>query len=1266
MKPHVQRQRGVALVITLIMLAVVTLMAITFLAVSRRERASVTVTEEQTTARLMAEAANARARADLLARMQSEGTFLAYDLAVSTNFINPAGFDPSLPPDQPNLTNVNYDYRRDGSPLSKDHLYRTIANLQLDPRAPVFVETNRSPAGIQNDFRFYLDINRNGRFETNGLVFWLNTNGVPVTIGSSYLMAFVAGDPEWIGVLQYPNQPHSATNRFVGRYAYLVLPAGKTLDWNFIHNNAALGTSDAPLQRIGFYRNQGVGSWELNLGGFLHNLNRNYWPGYAYNGPGAVTATDSFADALAFLRHRYNTNYALLAGAQAWFFNTNGASRAALLETDFIDTYADGPAPVGLAAPIIDNDDPLQPWAGSENPGGFFELGDLFNPNKVPPHWTNSLNLAQSRLSTYDRYTFYRLLAQIGTDSVPATNWSRANLTNRSRLHLNYDNLPPYNATNMVAWDPQRFFHLAADRLIDATRVRTRNGAFLGEHLVTTNLSATNILIYPYNEYSPVLHRLLQLAVNLYDATTNRTVTTYPHLPTVLRPTFRVVRTPTVTNVFIKGYVEVTNAAFLASMTLRDLNNPRDRDALETDLNPVVYNIPLLIGAKKGFPNFNEISLINVAQVTRKLQATKASPADRLPNQTNLMYMLSVSNRFGVESWNSYTQDFKRPLRLQVAGSMSLVLSNNSPRALLRTLPPPNYTLPYFTNFTLTSWPAREFRLPFVTNVTLVSNEVYLPWPQPAFVTLPPGQSNINFVRTPNLGFYLPQWELQMTNRFYYALVDTLANRLVDFVCIGGIVSKIDLGRQFAGESPTTLALGAVTEPANVWLTNRVDGSTNVSIPTQGVVNQMQISLGNVSTTEDQWRSWNADAASGRDKEKSIDLFRQFCGLDPLVYTSPQDRRTLDNELVGKMAYQAPYSPTRKIYQELSFQANDPLVHYTLGDLVDPYNPPSDPYRTNSFLPVVPPRVVVTNLNLGLLNESYRPWGGNPQKSSDPLDRDVRVKDPKITQSDDWEFPTNRFASIGLIGRVHRGTPWQTVYLKADIADTNLNSLTSWSRWAGSIGTHPTNDWTLVDLFTTAPNDNAARGLLSVNQTNLAAWAAVLSGISILTQTNAAGALHETYLDNSFPQENIRTIVEGINRTRLFEAFRGTGPYFDCLGRVLATPELTFATLPLQVSTNGPLPRALAYWPRDEVLERIPQQILSLLKSDEPRFVIYAFGQTLKEAPRSLLLETGPLNRLCTNYQVKGEFVTKSVIHFEDLLTRPRAVVDSYNELLAE
>ena len=39
--------------------------------------------------------------------------------------------------------------------------------------------------------------------------------------------------------------------------------------------------------------------------------------------------------------------------------------------------------------------------------------------------------------------------------------------------------------------------------------------------------------------------------------------------------------------------------------------------------------------------------------------------------------------------------------------------------------------------------------------------------------------------------------------------------------------------------------------------------------------------------------------------------------------------------------------------------------------------------------------------------------------------------------------------------------------------------------------THPTNDYYLVDLFTTALDDTLSRGKMSVNQTGLAAWSAV-------------------------------------------------------------------------------------------------------------------------------------------------------------------------------
>src|ERR1051325_522030 len=50
-----EARKGVALIITLIMLAVITFMATTFLVLSRRERNAVTTTTDQTTARFAAD-----------------------------------------------------------------------------------------------------------------------------------------------------------------------------------------------------------------------------------------------------------------------------------------------------------------------------------------------------------------------------------------------------------------------------------------------------------------------------------------------------------------------------------------------------------------------------------------------------------------------------------------------------------------------------------------------------------------------------------------------------------------------------------------------------------------------------------------------------------------------------------------------------------------------------------------------------------------------------------------------------------------------------------------------------------------------------------------------------------------------------------------------------------------------------------------------------------------------------------------------------------
>jgi hypothetical protein len=356
---------------------------------------------------------------------------------------------------------------------------------------------------------------------------------------------------------------------------------------------------------------------------------------------------------------------------------------------------------------------------------------------------------------------------------------------------------------------------------------------------------------------------------------------------------------------------------------------------------------------------------------------------------------------------------------------------------------------------------------------------------------------------------------------------------------------------------------------------------------------------------------------------------------------------------------QVPFTPTRRLDQQLSWQVNDPLVHYTLDDLYDPFY--ADTNKISSLLA----GQTSTN-NIGQLNKRYSPWGGPPNSSapaseSTPPPYGLAIKDPMIMRSDDWDFSTNKFPNLGWLGRVHRGTPWQTFYLKSGVEPQ-----ARWQTWAGALSGHPTNDWPLVQLFTTAINDNAARGLLSVNQTNAAAWSAVLSGVTALTNTTASprqGAI-PTFTTVTIQPASVQMayIVSNINATRL----QMPNQVFPNLGSVFASPALTTNSPYLDFSGNQ-----RNFGMRDEVYERIPQQILSLLKEDEPYVVIYAFGQSLRPAENSVVKALGPFRGLCTNYQVTAEVVTKTGVRIQDIRQpnqKPidpsyKAVVESFNIL---
>src|SRR5205807_393583 len=97
-------------------------------------------------------------------------------------------------PGQSSFTNVNPFKRIDGQPLSRDDFLQNTTNLFFRAPAPVFAMTNRLyPTNLE--FRYYLDLNRNGRFETNGL--WPVIN----PIGTFYNANDGSFSPTPVGVL---------------------------------------------------------------------------------------------------------------------------------------------------------------------------------------------------------------------------------------------------------------------------------------------------------------------------------------------------------------------------------------------------------------------------------------------------------------------------------------------------------------------------------------------------------------------------------------------------------------------------------------------------------------------------------------------------------------------------------------------------------------------------------------------------------------------------------------------------------------------------------------------------------------------------------------------------------------------------------------------------------------------------------------------------------------------------------------------------------
>jgi hypothetical protein len=360
----------------------------------------------------------------------------------------------------------------------------------------------------------------------------------------------------------------------------------------------------------------------------------------------------------------------------------------------------------------------------------------------------------------------------------------------------------------------------------------------------------------------------------------------------------------------------------------------------------------------------------------------------------------------------------------------------------------------------------------------------------------------------------------------------------------------------------------------DLWDDTRVEPDKPLSA-TRAITNQLAVSLGAPYLGSGTWRD-SGGALS--DKASAIQQFKLF----------------MTGRLTN-LTWQVPFTPSRTLYKKFTWEANDPLVHSFAADLVEP----------DSTLQLLMQPIPFTfdyrrDASLAALGPRYRPWGGNPLKdpSNDPTAYALTLKDP-ISHPDDWRFPTN--LDLGSIGKVHRGSPWQTLYLKADPVSQLPSG--SWTVWSGSAETYPTNDWKLVSILAAVfPNKPAAQ-LSSVNDFD---EDSLLQGLAVLTNATvdaAVGPLHPPRLDQSAIQENSDQsflIALGINRTR-----REAGGYFREMGSLFATPELSVASPYLNLSA-----RQVRYGIPDEAYEILPAQLLSMLRPD-PSLEIEIGDQTV-------------------------------------------------------
>jgi hypothetical protein len=744
------------------------------------------------------------------------------------------------------------------------------------------------------------------------------------------------------------------------------------------------------------------------------------------------------------------------------------------------------------------------------------------------------------------------------------------------------------------AGDPLGFFTTVADKMLRSTFP-----------FGVTNIPVCSNGVFVY---TPAAQRLLQLSANIYDAANTNA------FPVVFRPLFA---KDAATNIFIIGYQQVTNVSGAGDP---QLSPPYDvtqlSGALTTPIadahGPVnVYGVPWIIGAKKGLPGFNQLSMITAAQVTRKLQVMRPFVGAGLSlYATNQIYVIGISNNLGISFWNAYASNYPRPLTVYLHDLVYMTLTNNfNVWSGFTNLTINN--LPVGVGYTIPVWPGSQWS-GAPPNATPRLNSFFTNnW---GFYFLPPSIYRFNSatfdpVSSPTSSQWeipptlaqLPQFGLAVTNYLQAFILD--GNSVIDYVQLRAPDTQANLNSVLADPNYPN-PLGTYYQ----WSTNAYRQPD--AAPPYGVINQLWVSghPGNAPAAGGQWSTAPTVIPGDTTPPAEAAFFNGFF--------VPRFQYAGQNYVNTQLVVQAPYTPTRTIFSASLLQANDPLVHYLASDLNSQiganavwavktlwvngaWYKTDDPQ--NQPLPTPPATPI---------GGRYQPWGQNGQLSRivnvDTNAYNLACRDPLVWGSDSWNFPTNLLPSLGGLGQVHRGTPWQTIYLKSTNILFGKNSLNqnigtnTWANWTGDFDSTdaalmaPVNDWHLASLLMPLLNTNDATQLFSVNDANIADWQNVLNGLMVYSNSTAfpfstVPPTFDAYVMASNSSQSL-TVAAGIANARASQP----NPSFCSIGDVLAAPELTVNS-PWLNTTNA---QQFKYGITDAAYEAIPAQLLPLLRTD--------------------------------------------------------------------